>query len=137
MLAVPFAVLLVGTVLVPVLYALYLSLFTERLQGLGFSGPEHVFVWLGNYVSVIADTAFHASLGNVALFALVHIPSMLIGSLVLALLLDSARRAAAADVVAGGVRAIRGAGGHRRSDLGLPLQPHASARSRTCWASTR
>ncbi len=88
-LAVPFAVLLVGTVLVPVLYALYLSLFTERLQGLGFSGPEHVFVWLGNYGSVIADKAFHAGLGNVALFALVHIPSMLIGSLVLALLLDS------------------------------------------------
>jgi multiple sugar transport system permease protein len=88
-LAVPFAVLLVCTVLVPVLYALYLSLFTERLQGLGFSGPEHVFVWLGNYLSVIADSAFHASLGNVALFATIHIPSMLIGSLVLALLLDS------------------------------------------------
>jgi multiple sugar transport system permease protein len=89
-LAVPFLVLLVSTVLVPVLYALYLSLFTERLQGLGFSGPEHVFIWLGNYVSVLADKAFHAGLGNVALFALVHIPSMLIGSLVLALLLDSA-----------------------------------------------
>lgn len=89
-LAAPFLVLLVGTVLVPVLYALYLSLFTERLRGLGFSGPEHVFVWLGNYVSVIADKAFHTGLGNVALFALVHIPSMLIGALVLALLLDSA-----------------------------------------------
>jgi multiple sugar transport system permease protein len=89
-LAVPFLVLLVTTVLVPVLYALYLSLFTERLRGLGFSGPEHVFVWLGNYVSVIADKAFHVGLGNVALFALVHIPSMLVGSLVLALLLDSA-----------------------------------------------
>lgn len=89
-LAVPFLVLLVGTVLVPVLYALYLSLFTERLSGLGFSGPEHVFVWLGNYVSVVADKAFHAGLGNVALFALVHIPSMLIGALILALLLDSA-----------------------------------------------
>jgi multiple sugar transport system permease protein len=89
-LAVPFLVLLVSTVLVPVLYALYLSLFTEHLQGLGFSGPEHVFAWLGNYVSVISDKAFHAGLGNVALFALIHIPSMLIGSLVLALLLDSA-----------------------------------------------
>ncbi len=89
-LAVPFLVLLVTTVLMPVLYALYLSLFTERLRGLGFSGPEHVFVWLGNYVSVIADKAFHVGLGNVALFALVHIPSMLVGSLILALLLDSA-----------------------------------------------
>lgn len=88
-LAVPFAVLLLCTVLVPVAYALYLSLFTERLSGLGFSGPESVFVWLGNYLSVIVDSAFHASLGNVALFAFIHIPSMLIGSLVLALLLDS------------------------------------------------
>lgn len=90
LLAAPFLVLLVGTVLIPVLYALYLSLFTERLQGLGFSGPEQVFVWLGNYVSVLADKAFHTGLGNVALFALVHIPSMLIGALILALLLDSA-----------------------------------------------
>ncbi|NUT49962.1 MAG: sugar ABC transporter permease [Saccharothrix sp.] len=89
-LAVPFLVLLVTTVLVPVLYALYLSLFTERLRGLGFSGPEHVFTWLGNYLSVITDQAFHAGLGNVALFALIHIPSMLIGALILALLLDSA-----------------------------------------------
>jgi len=89
-LAIPFAVLLVTTVLVPVAYALYLSLFTERLQGLGFSGPDNVFIWLGNYLSVIVDSAFHSSLGNVALFALVHIPSMLIGALILALLLDSA-----------------------------------------------
>jgi multiple sugar transport system permease protein len=89
-LAVPFLLLLVTTVLVPVLYALYLSLFTERLQGLGFSGPQHVFAWLGNYVSVVTDKAFHAGLGNVALFALVHIPSMLIAALILALLLDSA-----------------------------------------------
>lgn len=89
-LAVPFLLLLVTTVLVPVLYALYLSLFTERLRGLGFSGPEHVFTWLGNYLAVVTDKAFHAGLGNVALFALIHIPSMLIGALVLALLLDSA-----------------------------------------------
>nr|QEO73824.1 putative ABC transporter permease protein [uncultured bacterium] len=90
LLAAPFAILLLGTVLVPVLYALYLSLFTERLSGLGFDGPEQVFVWLGNYFGVLSDKAFHGSLGNVALFVLVHIPIMLGGALVLALLLDSA-----------------------------------------------
>ncbi|MBP2327960.1 multiple sugar transport system permease protein [Kibdelosporangium banguiense] len=90
LLAAPFAILLLGTVLVPVLYALYLSLFTERLSGLGFNGPEQVFVWLGNYIGVLSDKAFHGSLGNVALFVLVHIPIMLGGALVLALLLDSA-----------------------------------------------
>ncbi len=89
-LAVPFAVLLTATVLVPILYALYLSLFTDRLSGLGFSGPHQVFVALGNYLAVVTDSAFHASVGNVALFALVHIPIMLGLALLLALLLDSA-----------------------------------------------
>ncbi|MFD8498088.1 carbohydrate ABC transporter permease [Amycolatopsis sp. NPDC059657] len=89
-LAAPFAVLLTATVLVPILYALYLSLFTDRLSGLGFSGPHQVFVAFGNYLEVLADKAFHASLGNVALFVLIHIPIMLGMALVLALLLDSA-----------------------------------------------
>lgn len=89
-LAAPFALLLAGTVLVPILYALYLSLFTDRLSGLGFSGPHQVFVGLGNYLDVLADRAFHTGLGNVALFVLIHIPIMLGMALVLALLLDSA-----------------------------------------------
>ncbi|WP_103352296.1 carbohydrate ABC transporter permease [Amycolatopsis sp. CA-128772] len=89
-LAAPFAVLLTATVLVPIGYALYLSLFTDRLSGLGFSGPRQAFVALGNYADVLTDRAFHASLGNVALFVLVHIPVMLGLALVLALLVDSA-----------------------------------------------
>ncbi|GGP52806.1 carbohydrate ABC transporter permease [Saccharothrix coeruleofusca] len=90
LLAGPFALLLAGTVLAPVLYALYLSLFTERLAGLGFDGPRQVFTAMGNYAAVLGDRAFHDSLGNVALFALVHIPVMLGAALLLALLLDSA-----------------------------------------------
>ncbi|NYI07324.1 carbohydrate ABC transporter permease [Allostreptomyces psammosilenae] len=89
-LAAPFALLLIGTVLVPIGYAFYLSLFTERLSGLGFDGPRQVFVALENYWRVVSDGAFLASLGNVALYALVHIPLMLGGALLLALLLDSA-----------------------------------------------
>lgn len=90
LLAGPFALLLAGTVLAPVLYALYLSLFTERLAGLGFDGPRQVFTALGNYAAVLGDRAFHDGLANVALFALVHIPVMLGAALLLALLLDSA-----------------------------------------------
>ena len=89
-LAAPFAILLTLTVLVPIGYALYLSLFTDRLSGLGFSGPHQAFVALGNYLDVLTDSAFHASLGNVALFVLVHIPIMLGTALLLALLIDSA-----------------------------------------------
>lgn len=88
-LAAPFAILLTITVLVPIGYALYLSLFTDRLSGLGFSGPRQVFVALGNYVDVLTDSAFHAGLGNVALFVVVHVPIMLGLALGLALLIDS------------------------------------------------
>lgn len=90
LLAGPFALLLLGTVLVPIGYALYLSLFTERLSGLGFDGPHEVFVWLDNYADVLKDGAFRDSVGNVARYALLHVPLMLGLALVLALLLDSA-----------------------------------------------
>ncbi|RBM07393.1 carbohydrate ABC transporter permease [Streptomyces sp. PT12] len=89
-LAAPFALLLVGTVLVPIAYALYLSLFTERLSGLGFDGPHDVFVWLGNYADVLGDAAFRESVANVARYALIHVPLMLGCALALALLLDGA-----------------------------------------------
>ncbi|WP_049575904.1 carbohydrate ABC transporter permease [Streptomyces sp. SBT349] len=90
LLAGPFALLLVGTVLVPIGYAIYLSLFTERLSGLGFDGPRDVFVWLDNYGDVLGDAAFLEGVGNVALYAAVHVPLMLGGALLLALLLDGA-----------------------------------------------
>ncbi len=86
----PFALLLLGTVLVPVGYALYLSLFTEELSGLGFEGPHDVFVWFGNYAEVLRDPAFLDGVGNVALYLVIHVPLMLGGALLLALLLDSA-----------------------------------------------
>jgi multiple sugar transport system permease protein len=90
LLAGPFALLLLGTVLVPVGYAIYLSLFTDRLSGLGFGGPQRVFVALGNYGEALADPAFQASIGVVAVYALLQIPIMLGLALLLALLLDSA-----------------------------------------------
>ncbi|WP_129843319.1 sugar ABC transporter permease [Streptomyces sp. RFCAC02] len=89
-LAAPFAVLLLCTVLVPIGYALYLSLFTERLSGLGFDGPHDVFVWFANYGEVLSDGAFLDSVGHVALYAVVHVPLMLGLALALALLLDGA-----------------------------------------------
>ncbi|MEU0631508.1 sugar ABC transporter permease [Streptomyces sp. NPDC005989] len=88
-LAAPFALLLLCTVLVPIGYALYLSLFTDRLSGLGFDGYHEAFTGLGNYTSVLGDPAFLDSVAHVALYALVHIPVMFAGALVIALLLDS------------------------------------------------
>ncbi|MFJ8912980.1 carbohydrate ABC transporter permease [Amycolatopsis sp. NPDC102389] len=89
-LAAPFAVLLLCTVLVPIGYAFYLSLFTDRLSGLGFDGFRQVFTGFGNFASVLGDPAFLDSVGNVAEYALLHIPLMFAGALIIALLLDSA-----------------------------------------------
>ncbi|CAM5544193.1 sugar ABC transporter permease [Streptomyces spiroverticillatus] len=89
-LAAPFAVLLLCTVLVPIGYALWLSLFTDRLSGLGFDGYRQVFTGLANYTHVLTDPAAHTALGNIALYALIHIPVMFGGALLIALLLNSA-----------------------------------------------
>lgn len=89
-LAGPFTVLLVGTVLIPVAYAVYLSLFTDRFSGLGFESPRRVFIALGNYWDVLADPAFQVSIRNVVAFALIQVPLMIALALVLAMLLDSA-----------------------------------------------
>ncbi|WP_407555347.1 sugar ABC transporter permease [Streptomyces sp. Pv4-95] len=89
-LAAPFALLLLCTVVVPIGYAIYLSLFTDRLSGLGFEGYRQVFTGLATYASVLGDPAFRDSVAHVALYALVHIPVMFAGALAIALLLDSA-----------------------------------------------
>ncbi|MFF4855396.1 carbohydrate ABC transporter permease [Streptomyces rubiginosohelvolus] len=89
-LAAPFALLLLCTVLVPIGYAFYLSLFADRLSGLGFDGYRQVFTGFGNYTDVLADPAARDSVANVARYALIHIPVMFGGALLIALLLDSA-----------------------------------------------
>ncbi|PVD08858.1 sugar ABC transporter permease [Streptomyces sp. CS147] len=89
-LAAPFALLLLCTVLIPIGYALYLSLFADRLSGLGFDGYRQVFTGFDNYTHVLADPAARDSVANVARYALIHIPVMFGGALLIALLLDSA-----------------------------------------------
>ncbi|MFC9465551.1 carbohydrate ABC transporter permease [Streptomyces coelicoflavus] len=89
-LAAPFALLLLCTVLVPIGYAFYLSLFTDRLSGLGFDGYRQVFAGFGNYADVLGDPAARESVGKVAGYALIHIPVMFGGALLIALLLNSA-----------------------------------------------
>ncbi|MFB8143989.1 carbohydrate ABC transporter permease [Streptomyces parvus] len=89
-LAAPFALLLLCTVLVPIGYAFYLSLFADRLSGLGFDGYRQVFTGFDNYTDVLADPAARDSVANVARYAVIHIPVMFGGALLIALLLNSA-----------------------------------------------
>ncbi len=81
----PFAVVFVFAFMAPLLYALWLSLFQNRLVG------GNSFVGLGNYEAAFRDPAFWDGFGRVFGFLLVQVPLMLLLALVAALAIDSAR----------------------------------------------
>ncbi|MEV4612733.1 sugar ABC transporter permease [Kitasatospora sp. NPDC049258] len=85
----PFLLLFTACTLVPIGYAVRLSLFTEHRSGLGFGGATQVFTGLGNYTRALGDQAFRAGFLTTAEYCLLHIPLMVGLSLLLALLLDS------------------------------------------------
>jgi multiple sugar transport system permease protein len=81
----PFMIVFAFTLVVPLLYAAYLSLFQDRLIG------GNSFVGLANYRRALADPDFWSSLERVSLFLAVQVPIMLLLGLGAALALDSAR----------------------------------------------
>ncbi|WP_328727510.1 carbohydrate ABC transporter permease [Streptomyces sp. NBC_00259] len=89
-LLVPFFALFVAVTVVPIGYAVWLSLFTEKHSGLGFGGAETVFTGFGNYAAALGDPAFRDGFLVLAGYCLLYIPLLLGGALALALLLDSA-----------------------------------------------
>ncbi|MFE2379436.1 carbohydrate ABC transporter permease [Streptomyces sp. NPDC059398] len=86
----PFFVLFTAVMLVPIGYAVWLSLFTEKQSGLGFGGSESVFSGLDNYAAALGDRAFREGFGVLLGYCVIYIPLMVCGALALALLLDSA-----------------------------------------------
>ncbi len=81
----PFVVVLVAMLVVPIGYALWLSLFRDQLIG------GNQFVWFANYVQLFQDAKFWTGFGRVVLFLVVQVPIMLAVALIAALALDSAR----------------------------------------------
>ncbi len=81
----PFVVVLVAMLVVPIGYALWLSLFRDQLIG------GNQFVWFANYVQLFQDAKFWQGFGRVAIFLVVQVPIMLVVALIAALALDSAR----------------------------------------------
>jgi multiple sugar transport system permease protein len=79
----PFLILYGVFFILPLLYALYLSLFNEQLIG------GTVFVGLDNYAQVFADSDFWDGLGRVFIYSIIQVPVTLIIALGLALVLDS------------------------------------------------
>ena len=84
-LVLPFMALFVGLLVVPLGYALYLSLFADRLVG------GTVFVGLQNYADALGDELFTSGVLRMGRFLLLQVPVMLGLALVFALALDSAR----------------------------------------------
>ena len=85
----PFGVLFLLFFIVPILYAIYESLFRSQRSGLGLGAATVSFNGLSNYADVIHDPNFYTGIGRVLLYGVVQVPVMLGLALVLALLLDS------------------------------------------------
>jgi multiple sugar transport system permease protein len=79
----PFMVLFLTMIVVPLVYSGYLSFFkTKLIGGTSFVGAE-------NYVRALTDPSFLSGVGRMGLFLLVQVPLMLVLSLFAALALDS------------------------------------------------
>jgi multiple sugar transport system permease protein len=82
-LVLPFFIIFIAMVIVPLVYAGYLSLFRKRLiGGTSFAGVE-------NYVKALTDPLFLTAVGRMAIFLLIQVPFMLALALFFALALDS------------------------------------------------
>jgi multiple sugar transport system permease protein len=82
-LTLPFFVIFLAMIVVPLGYAGYLSLFKKRLiGGLSFAGFD-------NYTRALTDPSFLTGVGRVALFLVFQVPIMLCLALFFALALDS------------------------------------------------
>jgi multiple sugar transport system permease protein len=79
----PFMVVFVLTLVVPLLYAFYISLFRRQLIG------GTTFVGLENYVTALTDERLLEGVWRVAKFFLIQVPIMLVLALLAALALDS------------------------------------------------
>ena len=82
-LVLPFFIVFVAMVIVPLVYAGYLSLYRKRLiGGTSFAGAE-------NYIRALTDPLFLGGVGRMAIFLIIQVPFMIALSLFFALALDS------------------------------------------------
>jgi multiple sugar transport system permease protein len=81
----PFVLVFIAMLVVPLFYSGYLSLFRTELVG-----GTH-FVGFANYARALTDSLFLAGVGRMALFLVIQVPIMLGLALLFALALDSGR----------------------------------------------
>jgi multiple sugar transport system permease protein len=81
----PFAVLFICGLIIPLLYAVYLSLFREQIIG------GDTFVGIANYLRAATDPVLLAGLGRVLVYILIQIPIGLALAILAAVAIDSGR----------------------------------------------
>ena len=83
-LVMPFFVIFIAMMIIPLVYAGYLSLFTQKqlIGGTSFAG-------MGNYVRALTDTLFLTGVLRMGIFLVIQVPIMLALALFFALALDS------------------------------------------------
>src|SRR5699024_174655 len=93
-LIIPFLLFFVATMIVPIVWTIVQSFFTETSGGgLGLGGTqETVFAGFSNYAKVLTSVPFWTGMGRVLLFGVVQVPLMIAFAITLALILDSFRR---------------------------------------------
>jgi multiple sugar transport system permease protein len=87
----PAVVLFVVFILVPIGYALWLSLHAMRVRGAGFGIRTEVFVGLENYADALLDSAFFEALQRMLFYGVIMVPATMGLALLFALLLDAPR----------------------------------------------
>jgi multiple sugar transport system permease protein len=83
----PAMLLLLAFGVFPILVAAVVSLTDMNISGLG-DWSNVKFIGIGNYAKLFADPSFWQALGNTAFFALIGVPSVVLVSLGVALLLN-------------------------------------------------
>lgn len=84
----PALILYIVFMIIPMIYAIWLSFRAYRVEGGVFGRRTDVFVGLENYVTVFTDPSFFSGFGRLAIYALIAIPMTLGLALFFALLLD-------------------------------------------------
>ncbi|MEO8222058.1 MAG: sugar ABC transporter permease [Specibacter sp.] len=89
-LLVPFLLFFAATYIVPIIYTVVKSLYSEKSGGgLGLGAPKTVFAGFDNYLKVFASADFWEGMGRVLLFGIIQVPFMVVFALLLSLVLDS------------------------------------------------
>ncbi|GAB7304982.1 hypothetical protein MAFF212519_28670 [Clavibacter michiganensis] len=78
MFAAPAIILFAAFLIIPIIYAIYLSFRGFRVSAGGaFGRREETFIGFENYITALTDTEFVAGLGRVLLYGAISIPSVL------------------------------------------------------------